>query len=1162
MSMVAGVLVIVAACVPVAPAVSPGTGDVTAAAPTPRQILGRDVDRPGFLDCESWRYDGVDPSRLPLDVDPDTRDHRITSTRSGSRERLRHHLCGQRGPALDLAWGLSLGRSDVLIAVLDSGIEWRGDAMVDLADAAWLNSGELPPPLGHLDHDANGDGRFSIADYADDPRVSDLNRNGLMDPEDLILAPAFSDGTDDDGNGYIDDISGWDFLFGDNNPLDDVDYGHGTGEAKDSTATDGNGGAVGTCPECRFLPIRVGDSFIADGNRFAAGVLFAVDSGADVVQEALGALNNPSVAQRAIDAAYRRGIPIVASMADEASQHGNLPAILEHTIPVNSITNRFGFLGDLGGPDLLDGDYLALNGCTNFGGITWVTVPSDSCSSEATGLSAGMVGLIESVARDVGIPAHPSLGAAAAGANVLSANEVAQLLRGTADDIDFATPAPGEPANEQATPGFWRYPTTPGWDATTGFGRVNTFEALRAVEAGEIPPEADMTSPEVYDVMGVAGSLDITGTVAAHRSDHFDYRVEWTTGLQPPPHPGADRWTTIGAGTSLRGERSGVLGSVSLADIAAALPDRGTGPSGTPAGPEQDRFAVRVRIVVTDAEGRQGVAQRQVFVHDDPDLASIRRIDGAGASSPVFAAVDRRPGDELVVATDDGTVHVFDSSGSDIAGWPQTTPVSQWWPVGSGAAADDGIEPAHDAVGIGAPVVADLDGDGAVEIAVSDAGGHVRIWRADGTETATMSVDPAFSVQAFTDGRNNLKRGFLAAPAAGDLDGDGDLELVAAALDRHVYAWHHDGSPVEGFPVLIVDPTRIDAVDPVHHQVAFSPGATRGGELIATPAIGDITGDGVPEIVVGAQEGYTDTVSVFPPVGIPGVSGNSRVYALSASGTASLSGVDRTAVHPDDHAYVVGWPVSVAMFKYEVLPLVGSGVNAQAAIGDIDGDGVGEVVTSSSGGPVYVLDGDGRSTYGRDLGLQVALDWLGQPRGALSDSTDGGFLAAAFGGPAVGDIGGGPGLDVATPTVGLGQLADQLLAGDQRGDTQLTAWDGSTRAPLRGFPQRTSDLAFFVTPALADVSGDGRVEVIAGNGVSLLDAIDADGRDAPGYPKVTGGWLVGTPGLGDIDDDGVAELAVVRRDGVLMVFTTQGRLEDAPWPRFGHDGRNSGTVPS
>src|SRR5690606_26129809 len=133
-----------------------------------------------------------------------------------------------------LALGISQGRDDVLIAVLDSGIKWRnaGD-MQDLASKAHVNLGEARPPCAAPTGDCNGDGRFTIDDFAP---LTDRNGNGLADPEDLILDPAFNNGVDDDRNGYVDDISGWDFLYGDNNPLDVPEYGHGTGEAKDSTA--------------------------------------------------------------------------------------------------------------------------------------------------------------------------------------------------------------------------------------------------------------------------------------------------------------------------------------------------------------------------------------------------------------------------------------------------------------------------------------------------------------------------------------------------------------------------------------------------------------------------------------------------------------------------------------------------------------------------------------------------------------------------------------------------------------------------------------------------------------------------------------------------------------------------------------------------------------
>ncbi len=214
--------------------------------------------------------------------------------------------------SVDTAWQTTTGRPDVTISVLDSGIKWNDfSAMIDLREKLRLNKGELPVPnhagsalepgvdcstyIGF--YDANTDGVFNVLDYACDSRVSANPTNGVgptypsdypvganqpvLDPQDIIIA--FSDGTDADNNGFVDDIAGWDFLDNDNDPYDDVQYGHGTGEAKDSSAEANNevditrccdgsgnpytasfGDQAGACPNCMFIPLRVGDSFVAD----------------------------------------------------------------------------------------------------------------------------------------------------------------------------------------------------------------------------------------------------------------------------------------------------------------------------------------------------------------------------------------------------------------------------------------------------------------------------------------------------------------------------------------------------------------------------------------------------------------------------------------------------------------------------------------------------------------------------------------------------------------------------------------------------------------------------------------------------------------------------------------------------------------------------------
>ncbi|HSV05489.1 MAG TPA: S8 family serine peptidase, partial [Candidatus Binatus sp.] len=347
-----------------------------------------------------------------------------------------NELNGVSGMSIEIAWRLETGRPDVLIAVHDSGIKWNDTgAMAELRKKLHLNAGELPAPnpvggchapMSGDPRDCNGDGVFNMPDYDGDPAVVDMNGNGITDPEDLIIL--FSNGVDDDGNGYVDDICGYDFFEFDNDPFDDVQYGHGTGEAEDSTAEANNGGALGACPNCMVMPVRVGDSFVADVNSFAQGVVFSVDSGAAVIQEALGAYNQSTFAQQAIDYAYAHGLPVMASAADEDSWHHVFPGPYVHTIMVNAIA-------DFGVPTAPN-SWLFLNGCTNFGGNLQVSVSATSCSSEATGRSSGIAGLIVSAGRDAVDAATLT--------SPLSANEIRQIITRTADDINFDVP--GGPA--------------------------------------------------------------------------------------------------------------------------------------------------------------------------------------------------------------------------------------------------------------------------------------------------------------------------------------------------------------------------------------------------------------------------------------------------------------------------------------------------------------------------------------------------------------------------------------------------------------------------------------------------------------------------------------------------------------------------------------------
>ena len=85
-------------------------------------------------------------------------------------------------------------------------------------------------------------------------------------------------------------------------PRHDVRWYWAACELEDSGAEANNGaGEVGSCPNCMELPLRVGESFIADAARFAEATTYATDRGVHIVQEALGTYNDPVFVRQAID---------------------------------------------------------------------------------------------------------------------------------------------------------------------------------------------------------------------------------------------------------------------------------------------------------------------------------------------------------------------------------------------------------------------------------------------------------------------------------------------------------------------------------------------------------------------------------------------------------------------------------------------------------------------------------------------------------------------------------------------------------------------------------------------------------------------------------------------------------------------------------------------
>ncbi len=1233
--------------------------------PTTFRLAGGQVPNE-FSETGDWKYTGTpaspvaNPLSAKVNLQPD-------------------ELCGVRGMSLvdqqtvqppgscahgtvHTAWQVSTGRPDVTIAVLDSGIKWNDlGAMRDLRAKVRLNQGELPAPRHDLptalvpgidcarfaaptggdynrrgNYDVNGDGVFNTLDYACDSRVAAVVNGGsprhalrhgppgFLTPEDLILA--FSDGVDHDHNGFASDIAGWNFVDDDNDPFDDVQYGHGTGEALDSNAEAGNGGDVGSCPNCTVLPLRVGESFVTDANRFAQASLYATDNGVDVIQEALGTLNAPYFARQAIEYAYNHGVTVIASAADEAAEHHNQPGSLPDTIVVNSVTRYSSFTSS-------PASYLQLNGCTNFGTRVMLSVPSSSCSSEATGKSAGVAGLIYSAAENalaVGrVHRSGDCRRIDGSACVITPNEVRQLMAsghigssapadsgtGQADDVNFAaqpesscaarrTPSCTDPnrqinfAPDQAggvvgpAPHSTRYPARRGFDEFYGYGRLNAFRAVSGAGAGTIPPEAELTAPDWFaQIDPQRGSLPIHGHVSA-RSSSYRCEVDVAPGGQPNNladfHRVASSWCD--GRTAHTRPFSGVLGTIDIAALAAMFPplnftgnanggriqDSGGRPNTMP-------YAFTVRVVVRTGAPRpmSGEDRRQLFLHRDREVLPHFPINlrGDGDSAPLLADIDGDNRNELIVATSDGVIHAYRRNGSELPGWPVHTarlPLH----LAERAYGPGGVGTGHYGAVIGALAAGDLFGDGRLEVVADDNQGNVYAWDQYGRMVFHAASNPHFSgapLTPFHTVRNGVRdrteRGFLASPVLARLDGHG-MDIIAAGEDRHLYAWHANGQPVAGFPVLIADPDKVAAVDPVTNHITFrnvdpSPGLDEDqGKLIDTPAVANIDHSGHPSILLGSNEEYGAGTGDEGPVNISpanslltsviGKAGvlkfaNGRVYAVAWNGNRS------------GHPFLPGWPHKVGIIDAGLLPDVGEGVNGSPVIAPLrcpsGGSGM-KIAVTPDAGPGYVLNADGSSCYGQTGGADNTLDTDIAASAGKYDTPS----YAALGYPAFGSLD-GKNISLFSPVTGLFRALDVAVNEYQGGQDFLGAWNPQLpTAPFRpGYPAPVNDLQFLTGPVVGAISSGPGQQVIGGSSSLDLEAFGAAGT-APNaaWPKLTGDWTVATPTLGSfgtLDTNAAArkDVVAVTRSGTLSVYRTPaGACSPSSSPHFHHDIANSG----
>ena len=198
------------------------------------------------------------------------------------------------------AWDTEKGAPSVLIGIMDTGVDLGHP---DLASKIWSNPGEIPG-------------------------------NSL----------------DDDGNGYVDDVSGWDFGNDDADPnpepvFDEIglDIGfHGTFVAGIASAATNNGqGIAGAGWDCRLMPLKVSNSAgEITSEAVAAAFLYATDLQIGVLNMSLGGPGDPGVPeffQALVDAADSAGVLCVAAAGNSSTDVPSYPAACDRVLSVAAL---------------------------------------------------------------------------------------------------------------------------------------------------------------------------------------------------------------------------------------------------------------------------------------------------------------------------------------------------------------------------------------------------------------------------------------------------------------------------------------------------------------------------------------------------------------------------------------------------------------------------------------------------------------------------------------------------------------------------------------------------------------------------------------------------------------------------------------------------------
>src|SRR3989339_330613 len=339
----------------------------------------------------------------------------------------------------DKAWDINTGESNVVIAIIDSGMDLLHP---DLTNQRYGNYWEC-------------------------------------------IGSNWNNGIDDDGNGYIDDFSGWDFIYNDNAPWDM--FGHGTHVSGIAAASTNNSiGIAVVAWNCKILVLRVFDT---DGtttvNAVNDAIYYAAYNGAKIINLSLGGAPYSIAGNSAIQYAHSLGCVIIASAGNNGDSTISYPASYDNVISVASVdqANARSYFSNYN-------SYIDVTAPGGYGSVTlhdvvdiYSTTPTyESYKSLYYGLIKGYDYL---AGTSMSAPYVAGFAALLASQNPAWSNtQIENRIFSTVDDLGAA-----------------------GWDQYYGCGRINVARAL--YPSTTLPAGISMFSIPFYPPTGESATVTL-----------------------------------------------------------------------------------------------------------------------------------------------------------------------------------------------------------------------------------------------------------------------------------------------------------------------------------------------------------------------------------------------------------------------------------------------------------------------------------------------------------------------------------------------------------------------------------------------------------------------------------------------------------------------------